>query len=83
MTFIDGFGLYRNAYRSIMGIYLIPAALSFQERARRANVFPLTLGPHGSNFADVIGAMKARLVGLIEVSRRRSMERPFYFASQR
>jgi hypothetical protein len=37
MTFIDGFGLYRNAYRSIMGIYLIPAALSFQERARALN----------------------------------------------
>jgi hypothetical protein len=64
MTFIDGFGLYRNSYRSLMGIYLIPAALSFQERARRANVFPLALGPHGSNFADVISAMKARLAAL-------------------
>ena len=64
MTFIDGFGLYRNAYRSLMGMYFIPAALSFQERARRANVFPLTLGPHGSNFADVIGAMRARLAAL-------------------
>ena len=64
ITFINGFGLYRNAYRSLMGMYFIPASLSFHERARRVNVFPLTLGPHGSNFADVVDAMKARLAVL-------------------
>ena len=57
LTFIDGFGLYRNSYRSLMGMYLIFAALSFRERARRANVLPLTLGPHGSNFGDVVNAL--------------------------
>ena len=57
MIFIDGFGLYRNMYRSLMGIYLINAAFSFQERNRRVNVFPLTLGPHGSNLSDVIKAI--------------------------
>ena len=57
LMFIDGFGLYRNAYRSLMGIYLLFAAFSFHERNRRANVFPLTLGPHGSNFNDVIAAL--------------------------
>jgi hypothetical protein len=53
MTFIDGFDLYRNAYCTVIGVYTIFAGLSFQERARRANVIPLTLGPDGSNFADV------------------------------
>lgn len=58
ITFIDGFGLYRNSYRSLMGIYLIMAGLTLRERTRRSNVLPLTLGPHGSNFCDVIGAMQ-------------------------
>ena len=58
LTFIDGFGLYRNVYRTLMGVYLNFAALSFQERTRRANVVPITLGPHGSNFADVVDALK-------------------------
>ena len=62
MTFIDGFGLYRNAYRTVMGVYTIFAGLSFQERALPANVIPLTLGPHGSNFADVVDALKAGLI---------------------
>jgi hypothetical protein len=64
MTFIDGFGLYRNSYRTLIGVYAIFAGLSFQERARRANVIPLTLGPHGSNFADVVDALKAGLIPL-------------------
>jgi hypothetical protein len=58
ITFIDGFGLYRNSYRSLMGFYQTPAALSFSDRNRRANVLPITLGPHSSNFDDVVGALK-------------------------
>jgi hypothetical protein len=56
--FIDGFGLYRNMYRSIMGIYMIPACLTAVERAKETNMYPITLGPHGSNFHDVITALK-------------------------
>jgi len=41
-----------------MGFYQIPAGLNFKDRARRANVLPITLGPHGSNFDDVVDAMK-------------------------
>src|SRR5271168_1425078 len=59
LTFIDGFGLYRNSYRSLMGFYKIPAAFNSCERNRRANVLPLTLGPHGSNFDDVVAALKS------------------------
>lgn len=56
-TFIDGFGLYRTTQRSLMGFYQIMANLPFRERARRMNVIPITLGPHGSNFADVVEAL--------------------------
>ena len=56
--FIDGFGLYRNMYRSVMGIYMIPACLSAAERAKMSNIYPIALGPHGSNFDDVITALK-------------------------
>lgn len=48
LTFIDGFGLYRNTYRTFMGMYFNFASLTFHERTRRANVIPITLGPHGS-----------------------------------
>ncbi|KAL9035756.1 MAG: hypothetical protein Q9180_004684 [Flavoplaca navasiana] len=57
LLFLDGFGLYRNAYRSLMGVYLFLAPLTFHERMRRVNVFPLTLGPHGSNLDDVLDAL--------------------------
>lgn len=57
LVFIDGFGVYSNSYRTLMGFYVIPAGFSAQERSRRANVFPITLGPHGSNFDDVIYAL--------------------------
>lgn len=32
--------------------------LNVHKRNRRANVFPLTLGPYSSNFADVVKAIK-------------------------
>lgn len=59
MCFIDGFGLYRNMYRSLMGIYLILAGMNVYDRTKRANVFPITLGPHGANFEDVIEALQS------------------------
>ncbi|KAL9036395.1 MAG: hypothetical protein Q9180_004325 [Flavoplaca navasiana] len=57
LLFLDGFGLYRNSYRSMMGVYLMLGSLSFSERMRRVNVFPLTLGPHGSNLDDVLDSL--------------------------
>ena len=57
LTFADGFGLYRNTYRTLMGLYLLFAGLTFHERNRRANVFPITLGPHGSNFNEIIDTL--------------------------
>lgn len=52
-TFIDGFRLYRNMHRSLTGFYRINAALSYNERARRTNVLPSTLGPHDCNLVEV------------------------------
>lgn len=45
---MDGFGLYRNMYRSLMGYNLLPAELSYHERNNRVNVLSITLSPHGS-----------------------------------
>lgn len=59
LTFIDGFGLFRNMYRTLMGVYLIIAAFTFREHSRRSNVLLLTLSPHGSNFSDVVNALQA------------------------
>jgi hypothetical protein len=59
LVFIDGFGLYRNSYRSLVGVYVIPAGLDGDDRHRPANIFPITLSPHGSNFNDVAGALQS------------------------
>lgn len=59
LTFIDGFGLYRNTQRSLMGIYNIIASMNVHDRHRRQNVLPITIGPHGSNLEDVILALQA------------------------
>lgn len=58
LTFIDGFGVYRNSYRTLMGLYFTPAALTADERLRPGSIFPLVLGPHASDFGDVIASLK-------------------------
>lgn len=56
-NFGDGFGLYRTMRKSVMGVYLQPVAMPKAEHTRQANVYPLTLGPHASNFEDVTKAV--------------------------
>lgn len=58
LSFIDGFGAFWSMYRTIIGIYHPLCCLTAQERERCANVFPLTLSPHGSNLAEVIAVFK-------------------------
>ena len=72
LTFIDGFGLYRNTYRTLMGMYFIFTGLPFHKRARRANVFPFTIGPHGSNFSNVVDGVRS----LATLDRGVEVERP-------
>lgn len=45
-------------------MYLINAALPRIERDRITNVLPLTLGPHGSNMAEVVDAVGPIIYGL-------------------
>jgi hypothetical protein len=59
LVFIDGFGLYRNSYRSLIGVYVIPAGLDGDNRHRPANIFPISLSPHGSNFDDTVRALQS------------------------
>lgn len=63
LSFINTFGLYRNVYRSLIGIYYIPTSMNTRKRTRRANCFALTLGPYRSNFPDVVKALSL-LAGL-------------------
>lgn len=56
-TFINGFGLYCNLYRSLMGFYMTPA-MKVEDRFRPANNFPVLLGPHGSDFNDITTALE-------------------------
>lgn len=54
--FIDDFGVHRNMYRALKAFYLIPACLEYSERRKLANVFTLSLGPHGAKIEDVVEA---------------------------
>lgn len=57
LCFINSFGLYRNIYRKLIGIYFIATSLTAQQRNRRTNVLLFILGPYGSNIDDIIKAI--------------------------
>ena len=44
-------------YRTLMNMYLIIAAFSFRERARKTNVLSFTLKFHDNNFSDVVDSL--------------------------
>ncbi|KAG5807719.1 hypothetical protein H9Q74_007482 [Fusarium xylarioides] len=52
--FIDKFGAYRNIYRSILGIYALPAFYSDKVNNLRSSVTPLALGPFGADETQVL-----------------------------
>ncbi|KAI2473598.1 hypothetical protein F4781DRAFT_379564 [Annulohypoxylon bovei var. microspora] len=54
LTFIDGFGVFRNSYRSLMGYYITPCGLNANDRLNSGSIISLVLGPHGSDFGDVV-----------------------------
>ena len=61
LLFVDDFGVHRNMYRALKAFYLIPACLDYDERRKLANVFTLSLGPHGANIKDVVEAFSRPL----------------------
>ena len=83
--FADGFGLYRNIYRSLMGIYLIIAVFTLKDRARKKNVLLLTLSPYGSKMNDVVDSITPFIQQLdggieIEINRVSTLVFTFIFA---
>lgn len=64
INFLDGFGLYRNIYRSLIGFYISNARLLLKERKRRTNLILLTIGPYRSNLADVMNIISLLLTEL-------------------
>ncbi|KAF1938513.1 hypothetical protein EJ02DRAFT_303464, partial [Clathrospora elynae] len=56
-AFIDAFGVYRNMHRSITGKYLQFAFLGEIDRRSQINVFPLTLGPFGADWEEVVRSL--------------------------
>lgn len=63
-NFNDGFGLYRNIRKSLIGMYLINTALKYRERYRRSNIIPLILGLYRSNIADIVATIGLALYNL-------------------
>jgi hypothetical protein len=59
--FIDGFGIYRNTYRSLKAFYITLASLSYAERRKVSNMFTLTLGPDGTSFGDTVASFKGSM----------------------
>lgn len=64
VIFVDDFGLYRNMYRSVTGVYAMPAGLSIEDRQRSSNAYTVTFGPHGSDFDEVMGCLQTSLGAL-------------------
>ncbi|KAI5789148.1 hypothetical protein EDC01DRAFT_616999 [Geopyxis carbonaria] len=58
VLFCDGFGAYRNSYRSLTAVHCTPANLPLEERRKLYNNRLLTIGPFGSKLEDLIDAIK-------------------------
>jgi hypothetical protein len=66
VVFIDEFGLYRNVYHSVSGIYAMPAALCGLERQKSKNAFTLILSSHEAELKNVLGCLQ---IGLKNIDR--------------
>jgi len=63
--FIDGFGLYRNTYKSIQGVYIQPACLDEPGRFTLQNMWVLMIGPFGTDTTQIAKCleMEGRALG--------------------
>ncbi|KZZ91982.1 hypothetical protein AAP_03201 [Ascosphaera apis ARSEF 7405] len=64
LMFIDGFGLYRTMYRSLVGIYIIMATLNHRERSKSEAMYTMAFGPHATNFSDIMDTLAPQLKDL-------------------
>lgn len=54
--FLDVFGLYRNAYYSLKGMYITPAGMDAEQRTRLYNV--LMISPFSPNETEIAGCLE-------------------------
>lgn len=57
-VFLDGFGLYRNAYHSLKGMYITPAGLDVDNRTHLSNMFVLMIGPFGTHELNMTACLQ-------------------------
>ena len=62
--FLDDFGLYRNAYHSLAGLYIQPACLNESGRFTLQNMFVLMIGPFGCTVSDMVTGLQDETVNL-------------------
>ena len=58
IDFIDGFSIFRNLYRILIGYYFIPVGLLIDECIKPGSIFPILFRLYGSNFGNIINALK-------------------------
>lgn len=64
VIFVDGFGFYRNMYRSLTAVYAMPTGLNIDKQQKSQNCFTLTLGPHGLEFNNVAKGLHTSMKAL-------------------
>lgn len=64
VMFLDDFGLYRNAYHSLGGLYMQPANLDEPSRFTLQNMFVLMLTPFGSDESTIAACLAEETVPL-------------------
>ena len=65
IDFIDGFGVFRNSCRSLMGFYFTPAGLSQGERLSPGSIFPIVLGVSLSPFSAAVKLSRTVAPGIV------------------
>jgi hypothetical protein len=62
--FLDAFGLHRNVYHQLQGLYMQPANMDAPGRFTMQNCFVLMLGPFGGNDSDIAQCLEDETVPL-------------------
>lgn len=57
-TFLNGFGLYRNAYHGLKGMYITPAGLDIENHTQLGIMFVLMIGPFGCIELDMAACLR-------------------------
>ncbi|KAK3392109.1 hypothetical protein B0T20DRAFT_362160, partial [Sordaria brevicollis] len=58
IDFINGFSVFRNSYRILIGFYFTFANLSIEKRLQLRSIFLFILKPYSLRFDNIIKALK-------------------------